>query len=238
VASSFDAAFRKPIPFRTWATSGFLILLAIGAFGIGLNTALVSFHEQAASVAALSGKVYADVQLSSFARNPVLIRSHAVMGSSFVAIAVFQFWQGFRVRHPRAHRIMGYAGLALLSLLPITGIAASIVYPFSGLPGVIPNLFWGAIILFCVGKAWRAIRRRDVIDHEAWVTRATAMTVGITLSRIYEPILVQVLHMEPHTAVALVFWLGQGEGLMVAEVWLRRPGSPMARRAARKAAVR
>lgn len=211
-----------------------MVLLALGAFGIGLNTVLVPFRDQAANVAALSGKVYADVQLSSFARSPGLIRSHALMGSAFVVIAAFQFWRGFRIRHPRTHRLMGYAGLALLSLLPITGVAASIVYPFSGVPGVIPNLVWATIILFAVAKAWRAIRRRDVIAHEAWVTRATAMTVGITLSRIYEPILVQVLHMEAHAAVALVFWLGQGEGLIAAEFWLRRPGSPLARRLAQR----
>jgi hypothetical protein len=233
LASSFAPAPRRRTSFRVWGPLAFLILLAVAAFGIGLNTALVPFRQQAASVAALSGRLYADVQLSAFARNPVLIRSHAVMGSAFVVVAAFQFWPGFRRRHPRPHRIMGYAGLALLSLLPVTGVAASIVYPFSGFPGVVPNLFWGAIILFCVAKAWRAIRRRDIVEHEAWVTRATAMTVGITLSRIYEPILVQLLHMEPRAAVALVFWLGQGEGLLAAEAWLRRPGSPLAKRIAK-----
>ncbi len=233
--SPADTAPKRP-SVRAGFAQAFLILLALGAFGIGLNTALVSFKDQAASVAALSGQLYADVQLGSFARNPVLIRSHAVMGSAFVLIAALQFWRGFRTRYPQAHRIMGYAGLALLSLLPITGVAASIVYPFSGVPGVIPNLFWAAIILFSVGKAWLAIRRRDVIDHEAWVMRATAMTVGITLSRIYEPVLVQVFHMQARPAVALVFWLGQGEGLLAAEVWLRRPGSPFARRLAKSKA--
>ena len=216
----------------------FLILLGLGAFGIGLNTALIPFRQQAASVAALSGKLYADVQLSSFARHPALIRSHATMGSIFVLLAALQFWPGLRSRQPRAHKVVGYIAFALLGLLPVTGVAASIVYPFAGFPGVVPNLFWGSIIVFCLARSWRAIRRRDVVMHEAWVTRATAMTVGITLSRLYEPVLVQVLHMEPHAAVALVFWLGQGEGLLAAEVWLRRPGSPLARRKAREAAVR
>jgi hypothetical protein len=38
--------------------------------------------------------------------------------------------------------------------------------------------------------------------------------------------------MDPRPATALVFWLGQGEGLMVAELWLRRTGGPLARAAA------
>jgi hypothetical protein len=238
LTSSAVAETGKRPSARVWLAPGFLILLALGAFGIGLNTALAPFKAQAAAVAALSGKLYADVQLSSFARHPLLIRSHAVMGSAFVLIAAFQFWPQFRARRPRAHRIMGYVALGLLVLLPITGVAASIVYPFAGFPGVVPNLFWGAIILTCVVRSWRAIRRRDIVMHEAWVTRAAAMTVGITLSRIYEPLLVQVAHMEPHAAVALVFWLGQGEGLLAAELWLRRPGAPLARRLARAAAAR
>ena len=67
--------------------------------------------------------------------------------------------------------------------------------------------------------------------------RATAMTVGITLSRVYEPMLVNLAHMDPRQATALVFWLGQGEGLLVAELWLRRAGGPLARRAAARRAA-
>ncbi|MGC1305568.1 MAG: DUF2306 domain-containing protein [Caulobacteraceae bacterium] len=234
---SRGAGDARGAPLRGRLAPAFLILLGVAALFIGLNTTLVSFRDQAASVAAFSGKVYADVQLGAFARNPVLIRAHAAMGSAFVVIAAFQYWRKFRTRYLLVHRIMGYVGLTLLLLLPITGVAASIVYPFSGVAGVIPNVVWGIAILFCVARAWTAIRRRDVIEHEAWVVRATAMTVGISLSRLYEPILVQIFHMEPHMAVAAVFWLGQGEGLLVAESWLRRPGGPLKRKAARRAAM-
>ena len=220
-----------------WLAPLVLILLALGALGIGLTTVFVPFSQQAASVAALSGKEYADVQLGHFARNPVLIRSHAGMGVLFVLVAALQFWKSFRNRDLKRHRWLGYVGLALLVLLPTTGVASAIVYPFSGIAGVVPNVVWGVVIVFCVWRAWRAIKQKDVFDHEAWVTRASAMTVGITLSRVYEPILVQGLHMESHLAVALVFWLGQGEGLITAEFWLRRPGGPMERRARRLAAL-
>ena len=50
-------------------------------------------------------------------------------------------------------------------MLPVTGVAASIVYPFAGFAGVVPNLFWGGAIVACVVSAWRAIRRRDVKGH-------------------------------------------------------------------------
>jgi len=121
-------------------------------------------------------------------------------------------------------------------LLPVTGVMATFVYPFAGFAGVVPNVFWMVIILYCIARAWLAIRRRDLIDHEAWITRATAMTLGITLSRLYAPLLVMGFHMDSRTTVAMVFWLGQGEGLAAAEFWLRRPGGPLQRRAARAAA--
>jgi hypothetical protein len=44
-------------------------------------------------------------------------------------------------------------------------------------------------------------------------------------------------HMDDHLALAVVFWLGQGEGLVLAELWLRRPNGPLARRAPRRSAA-
>src|SRR5271165_2124279 len=91
-------------PVQAWLPPAFLILLGLGALGIGVTNVFVPFSVQAPSVAALSGQVYADEQLGSFARNPALIRSHAALGIVFVVIASFQFWRGFRNRHRRIHR--------------------------------------------------------------------------------------------------------------------------------------
>jgi hypothetical protein len=211
----------------------FLLALGVGALAIGLINVLIPFAVQAQSVAPLSGKEYATEQFGSFAHNPWPIHIHAGMGALFVTLAAFQFWRKFRSRNLRLHRIMGYAALTLLVLLPVTGVACSIIYPFGGLPGVVPNVFWMVVILYCVSNAGLTVRRHDIRGHEAWVTRASAMTVGISLSRLYQPILIQAFHMEPHLSIAVVFWLGQGEGLLAAELWLRRAGGPLARRPVR-----
>ncbi|HEY2068419.1 MAG TPA: DUF2306 domain-containing protein [Rhizomicrobium sp.] len=221
---------------RSWLPPLLLIGLGLGALGIALTNVLIPFPDQVASVATFSGKVYADEQLGNFEHFPLLIHAHAILGTVFVLIAALQFWPRFRNSYRRAHRILGYVALACLVILPISGVVSAIVYPFAGFAGVIPNIVWMTAILFCVAMAWSAIRRRDIVQHEAWVLRATAMTIGITLSRLYVPLLVPVLGMEPHRALALVFWMGQGEGLLIAELWLRRPGGPLARRLARAAA--
>jgi len=222
-------------PLRTWAPPAFLIALGVGAIGIVLNNLFIPTSIQAPSIAALAGKAYL-LQLEAFDRNPLLIRTHAALGGTFVCLAALQFWRSFRSRDLERHRIIGYLALSILTVLPITGVASSIVYPIAGIWGVIPNVLWMVAILTCVWCAWRAIRRRDILGHQAWVTRATAMTLGIVLTRAYEPLFVQLLHMDPKFAMVLVFWLGQGEGLTVAEFWLRRPGGAVALRAARAAA--
>lgn len=231
-----DAKTGRWAPARVWLPATALILLGVGAVAIALNHLFVPSAVQHDSIARLAGQDYADVQLAAFDRNPALIRSHAAMGLLFAGLAALQFWRKFRNEDLRRHRWIGFIAGACLVLLPVTGLAATFVYPFSGMAAVAPNVVWTAVILWCVGAAWLAIRRRDVRTHEAWVTRATGMTLGITLSRLYQPLLVMGFHMDDHLALAVVFWLGQGEGLVLAELWLRRPNGPLARRPARGSA--
>lgn len=225
-----DAKTGRRAPVRVWLPAVTLIAMGVGAVAIGLNHLLVPSSVQHDSIALLAGRDYADVQLAAFDRKPLLIRSHAGMGTLFAVLAALQFWRKFRNQDLRRHRWIGYVAGALLLLLPVTAVAATFVYPFSGMAAVWPNLLWTTIISWCVVSAWRAIRRKDVRAHEAWITRATGMTLGITLSRIYQPILVLGFHMDPRLALAVIFWLGQGEGLVLAELWLRRPNGPLARK--------
>jgi hypothetical protein len=236
------SAVRAPIPgrlppVRNWLPPLILITMGLAAMAFGLNNLFVPTAVQAQSDAALAGKEYLQL-LDAFDRNPLLIRTHVGLGVIFTVLAALQFWRQFRNQDLRRHRYIGYATMTCLVLLPITAVACTIVYPFAGPAGIPPNVIWMVAIIACVYAALKAIRRHDVIEHEAWVTRATAMTVGISLTRAYEPLLVHLFHMVPHNAFALTFWLGQGEGLAVAEIWLRRPGGPLARRAARLAARR
>lgn len=232
-----DAKTGRLAPVRTWLPAVVLIFLGVGAVAIGLNHLLVPSAVQHDSIATLAGRDYADVQLAAFDRNPLLIHSHAAMGTLFACLAALQFWRKFRNQDLRRHRWIGFVAGACLVLLPVTGVAATIVYPFAGLAAVLPNVLWMVIISWCVGAAWLAIRRKDIRNHEAWITRATGMTLGITLSRLYQPLLVMGFHMDDHLALAMVFWLGQGEGLMLAELWLRRPNGPLARRPRRQPAA-
>jgi hypothetical protein len=210
----------------------FLILLGVTAIAIGLSNLFVPTREQAASVAAMSGQAFLGM-LDAFDRNPLLIRIHASVGITFVVCAALQFWPWLRNRHRKAHRRIGYVAFACLVCLPSTGLACAIVYPFAGVAGIPPNIFWLTMILTCAFRSWRAVRIGDVLLHEIWITRATAMSMGaVSLFSLYESAFVHWLHMDPHTATALGFWCGQADGLLAAQICLMRKGGPIARRKA------
>ena len=153
-----------------------------------------------------------------------------MIGFVLVAVAPFQFWKSFRNKHRPVHRAMGYVAVTCLTLLATSGVAVAIVYPFAGIAGIIPNVVWMSAILYAAGMAVARIRKRDMLGHETWMTRAIAMTLGITFASLYIPILTGVLHVPSRPALAISFWLGVGECLLVGELWLRRPGRPQPRR--------
>jgi uncharacterized membrane protein YozB (DUF420 family) len=215
--------------FRGWFPPLFLFAVGLGALLFASSFLLLPSSQLAAGAAELNGPDYAKTQLPAFDRNPLLVHGHATLGLTLLLLAPFQFWQGLRSRFPVVHRIMGYVTATCLVLLAVTGVAVSIVYPFAGPSGIVPNVVWMTAILVCVGMAISCIRRRDVLHHQAWMTRAIAMTLGVTLSTVYLPILGGVLKLAPLRALAVSFWLGVVECLVLAELWLNRPGGRLAR---------
>lgn len=215
--------------FRSWFPPLFLFAVGLGALLFASTFLLLPSSQLAAGAADLNGPDYARTQLPAFDRNPLLVHGHATLGVALLLLAPFQFWQGLRNRFPLVHRSMGYVTASCLILLAVTGLAVSIVYPFAGPAGMLPNLVWMTGILVCVGMAITRIRKRDVARHQAWMTRAIAMTLGITLATVYLPILGGVLKLAPPTALAVSFWLGVMECLILAELWLNRPGGRLAR---------
>lgn len=216
--------------FRIWFPPVFFAAIALGTLPIIFTLLFVPSAAEFTTVAALQGREYAAVQLPAFDRNPWLVHAHAVVGLALVLTAPFQFWRDFRNRHRQVHRIMGYVAVTCLVVLSTSGLAVAIVYPFSGVAGMIPNFVWMSAILLATGTAVTCIRRRNLVGHETWMARALAITFGITLSTIYMPFLTGVLQLPSRTALAVSFWLGVGECLFVAELWLRRPGRPGVKR--------
>ena len=200
----------------------YLVVLVVGALVIGLEHLIVPPQVRATTVQLFAGSVYATRQMSAFAASPLLIGVHALAGVIFTALVPVQLSASVRWRSTRVHRWTGYAFVASAWIVAISGVAVSYVYPFAGRAGMIPNLLSAALLMFCTVAGILNVRRGELAAHRAWMMRAMAIGLGIVLSRVYLPLLVQVFKLPADEAMAQVFWLGSGTNLLMVEWWLQR----------------
>lgn len=107
---------------------------------------------------------------------PVVL--HIVAATMFATLGAFQFSAPIRRRRPAWHRAAGRlvvaAGLAVaLSALwlnqfyPRAGATREVLYPM--------RLVFGVAMLITISLGLRAIRRRDIASHQAWMIRSYAI---------------------------------------------------------------
>ena len=210
-----------------------LVLLAAGSLAIGLQHLLLPAPVRHVMAAQFAGPDYVARQSMAFDDHPLLINVHAAFGVIFALTAPVQFWSALRNRNRPLHRLLGYTFAATALLVAVTGAAVAYVYPFTGAFGLLPNTLSAAAIIYATVRAVKAARRRDFVDHRAWMVRVTAIGLGIALARMYVLIFVQVAGLSAQSAVALSFWLGSGTLLLLAELYLAA-GRPRRRAEAAK----
>lgn len=160
--------------------------------------------------------------------------AHIVAGGLALVAGPFQFWRGLRERRPTVHRWIGRTSLAAIA---IAGTSALVIAPFSQ-AGFVGFFGFGSLAALWLAFAWqgyRAIRRRDVASHRAWMMRTFALTYAAVTLRLWLGLLitVQVLPGEgfdfdaafanAYAAVPFLAWL---PNLVVAELLIRRRGLP------------
>jgi uncharacterized membrane protein len=204
-----------------WLGRAYLVVLVVGALVIGLEHLLIDPQTRAMTVRLFAGPAYASRQMAAFAAEPWLIGIHAASGVLFTLLVPWQLSTRLR-RERRLHRWAGYVFVVCAWTMAATGVAVSYAYPFAGRAGMIPNLLFGALLAFCTVAGVQNARRRRIDAHRAWMLRAAGIGLGIVLSRLYLPLLVQVFGLPADQAMAQVFWLGSGTNLVLVEWWLRR----------------
>ena len=112
---------------------------------------------------------------------PVALVVHIVSAVGYSLVGAFQFSAGLRRRRPRWHRAAGRV------LVPMgLAVAGSALWMTLGYPREVhtgPLLFWsrlgfGTGMILCLALGVRAILRRDVPTHRAWMIRAYALGLG------------------------------------------------------------
>ncbi|MGP6170454.1 DUF2306 domain-containing protein [Microbacterium sp. A196] len=158
-------------PRREWLIAAGLIALALvpslaGAMRIG-------------EIAADAPQTEANAR---FLQMPLPVVLHIVGALVYSLVGAFQFLPGLRRRHPEWHRFAGRyllvpAGLAVA----LSGLWMTAFYdvpPIDGLALQISRYVVGGLMIAFIVLALRAIARRDIPRHGAWMIRAYALASG------------------------------------------------------------
>ncbi|GAA1778936.1 hypothetical protein GCM10009748_09520 [Agromyces lapidis] len=161
--------------------------------------------------------------------------AHIVAGGFALVVGPLQFWRGLRTRHPRVHR---WTGRGYFVAVGIAGVAGLVIAPVNdaGLVGLFGFGSLGVLWLVTGWLGYRAIRRRDVASHRAWMMRNFALTYAAVALRIWLPLLIvaqlpfatgdfdfDAVFANAYAAVPFLCWV---PNLVVAEWLIARRGLP------------
>lgn len=129
----------------------------------------------------LSGEAVTEAN-ARFVASPAPVVLHIFAATIYSLIGAFQFSAGVRRRWPAWHRRAGRV-LAVLGLLAaLSGIWMAVAWdfprPLQGPLLMVVRVVVGAAMTGAVVLGVRAILRRDVPKHEAWMLRAYALGQG------------------------------------------------------------
>jgi hypothetical protein len=147
---------------------------------------------------------------------------HIVPSLLFVLLLPLQFVGSLRYRRPRLHRWSGRVIMFLGVVLGLSAVWLS-AHPVGGLAEGTATIFFGCFFLFCLGKAWWHIRSKRVELHREWVTRMTAIALGVATTR---PIMgvffatSRLTGLTPEQFFGPAMWLGLVSTYLAGEAWI------------------
>ncbi|WP_267319273.1 DUF2306 domain-containing protein [Mycolicibacterium mucogenicum] len=180
----------------------FVLTVAIAAFYVplALNYTWPLFAPglsrwQDAVNTAINGDGYAlgdgsveSVRHGAYAEHRMVLIVHTTLAGIALALGLFQFSARVRARWPAAHRWIGRSYLALMSVSMLTALVFLYLTPpaqhFIG-PAFETQL--RALAIGTLGSGWYAvyaIRRRDVVTHQAWMIYGIALMMTAPLLRV------------------------------------------------------
>ncbi|WP_222195550.1 DUF2306 domain-containing protein [Modestobacter italicus] len=155
---------------RQWWVAAGLVLLS-----------LVPVLAGAARVAELAGDPAVTAANARFVASPVPVVVHIVSATVYSLLGAFQFVPRIRRRRPgwhrRAGRVLVPAGLAAA----LSGLWMTVSYPRPPADDVLLTpirLFFGVAMAGCIVLGVRAVLRRDISAHRAWMARGYAIGLG------------------------------------------------------------
>jgi uncharacterized membrane protein len=160
-----------------------------------------------------------------FAQYPALTLIHILPGMLFMLLGPLQFSSAIRARHVRWHRWSGRIYLTSALVIGVSALAMSVGMPAIGGPlQAAATTLFALLFLFALGRAYRAILRRDIARHREWMIRAFAIGLAVATIR---PIVglffatSRLSGLTPAQFFGVAFWIGFVLHVVVAELWIR-----------------
>jgi uncharacterized membrane protein len=200
---------------KAWLAPTGLLLLALMPILTGALSLL------AVGEGLVTGAIAPDT--GNYVANPVPIVLHIVAGSLFNLLGVFQFVPAIRRNWPVWHRWSGRVFITVGLVTAAGAIWMNQFFPaFGGWLKYSSNLLFGVALAAALVIAYRAIRRRDIATHRAWMMRAYAIGLGVATQRLLViPYAAATMSVPPDPWLGLLLWAGWLLNLMVVETILR-----------------
>jgi uncharacterized membrane protein len=160
-----------------------------------------------------------------FAGHPLLTLIHIVPGVLFMLLGPLQFVRTLRAQRPALHRWTGRVFLAAGAIIAVSALVMSPQMAIGGANETAATMVFAVFFLVALGKAFGAIRSRQIARHREWMIRAFAIGLAVATVR---PIVgaffatSRLTHLTPHEFFGTAFWLGFTAHLMAAEAWIHR----------------
>lgn len=167
-----------------------------------------------------------------FFGSPLPVVLHIVGAAVFAILGAFQFVTGFRRRKPDWHRAAGRVLVACGLVVGLSGLWMTLFYPRAAGTGellYVLRLLFGSAMVVSIVLGFAAIRRGDVKQHRAWMTRGYAIGLGAGTQVLTQLVGSLLLGTPNEFSVALLMGAGWVINLAVAEWAIRKRPAPRTR---------
>ncbi len=110
---------------------------------------------------------------------------HLAPAFIFFSVIPFQFVGRIRANYPLVHRVLGRTCVVVGLISGMLGLIIAIVMPFGGVLETVLVLPFGIFFLFAITQGYLNARARRIVQHRAWMIRALAAALAISLQRVY-----------------------------------------------------
>ena len=206
---------------QTKSTFGWVapVLWLLGALAIyaAIDRMLITYGSL------LTGVMPTDPANAHYVKHALLISLHIIPGLLFLLLGPLQFVAAIRARWHKIHRISGRVFIASGFMMAVSAIAINIMFPpFGGLFKSIAVYVFSVAQIVTLTVALRAILRRDITRHRAWMIRAFAIGLAISTMRIFFIPAYLLYGVPSDFTVGLGMWIGFLVNIAVAEFILWR----------------